>query len=129
MYVACTIKGVSTFGRMWRSISRGSLVPEEIAACTKVCSRMVSTRLRTRRITRGTSGMVMATITVPTLAFVSDISAMASRMAGMDISPSEMRMTMGSSQRTVPPSKPSATPITAENTATLAPMSMEIRPP
>jgi hypothetical protein len=129
MYVAWTINGVITFGRMWRSISRGNLVPDDTAACTKVCSRMVSTRLRTRRITRGTSGMVIATITVSTLAFVSDISAMASRMAGMDIRPSEIRMMMGSSHRMVPPSRPRVTPMTADSTATLAPMSMEMRPP
>ena len=51
-------------------------------------------------MTRGTSGMVIATITVPTLARVSDMRAMASRIAGMDISPSEMRITTGSSHRT-----------------------------
>ena len=44
--------------------------------------------------------MVMAMITFSTLARVSAISATASRMGGIDISPSIMRMMMASSART-----------------------------
>ena len=73
--------------------------------------------------------MVIATMTVPTLARVSDMSAMASMIAGIDISPSEMRITTGSSQRMVPPSRPMAVPSRAEMAATLAPIRMETRPP
>ena len=44
--------------------------------------------------------MVMATITVVRLAPDSETSAMASRMPGIAISPSMMRITVPSSQRT-----------------------------
>ena len=71
----------------------------------------------------------MATITVATLALVSDISAIASRMAGIDISPSLMRMTMGSSQRIAPPSMPTTVPISTDSAATVTPICIETRPP
>src|SRR3989442_276649 len=70
-------------GRMWRTRMRGSVVPAAIAASTYGCSRKLSTRLRTRRTTRGTSASVMATITLPMLALVSAISAMASMTMSM----------------------------------------------
>ena len=77
----------------------GSVVPEAIAASTYGCSRSVSTRLRTSRTTRGTSASVMATITLPMLALVNAISAIASRTEGIDIKPSMMRITTASSWR------------------------------
>ena len=50
--------------------------------------------------------MVIAMITLPTLPRVSAISAMASRIGGIDISPSITRMTMPSAQRTKPETRP-----------------------
>ena len=98
----CTISGATVFGRMWRISVRGRPVPEAIAASTKGCSRSVSTTLRTSRTTRGTSAMVMATITFSMLALVSAISAIASSTGGIDISPSITRITIASSQRMKP---------------------------
>ncbi len=54
--------------------------------------------------------MVMARITLPTLPRVSAISAMASRIGGIDISPSITRITMPSAHRTKPETRPMARP-------------------
>ena len=55
--------------------------------------------------------MVMARMTLPTLPRVNAISAMASRIGGIDISPSMIRMTMPSAQRTKPETRPMASPV------------------
>ena len=68
-------------------------------ASTNACSRRLSTRARTRRTTRGISGMVNAIMTFWTLAFINAIKAMASRMAGMAMTPSMIRMTTVSTCR------------------------------
>ena len=52
----------------------------------------------------------MATITLPTLALVSAISAIASSTDGIDIRPSMTRITTASSQRTKPVTRPIASP-------------------
>ena len=52
---------------------------------------------RTSRVTRGTSATVIAKITFSMLARVSAISAIAIRIAGIDISPSMTRITIASS--------------------------------
>ncbi len=78
---------------------RGTLVPIAVAASMYGCSRIVSTMLRTRRTTRGTSGSVTATITMMMLAFDSAISAIASMIAGIAIMPSITRMTTASTAR------------------------------
>ena len=49
--------------------------------------------------TRGTLGIEMATMTMVRLAFISVMSAIASRMAGIAIMPSMMRMTNASTRR------------------------------
>ena len=54
---------------------------------------------RTRRTTRGISGMTMAMTTATSPARDSETTPMASRMAGIAISPSMMRMMKPSSQR------------------------------
>ena len=74
-------------------------MPTAIAASTYGSSRIDSTTERTRRTTRGISGTTMATMTIATPADDSDTSAIASRIAGMAIRPSMMRMTIASSQR------------------------------
>ncbi len=61
-----------------------------------VSSRNDSTTLRTSRQTRGNSVTEIAMITFCIEARVSAISAMASRMPGIDINPSMTRMTMAS---------------------------------
>src|SRR5262245_14039467 len=94
IYVACTSIGASELGRMWRRITIGVRVPDADAASTWGCARTDGTRLRTSRETRGTSAMVMATMALPTLARVSAISATASRIGGIDISPSMNRIKM-----------------------------------
>ena len=58
-----------------------------------------STIERTRRTTRGISGTMMATITLTKPARNSETSAIASRIAGIAISPSIRRITMASIQR------------------------------
>jgi hypothetical protein len=55
---------------------------------------------RTRRTTRGISGMPMAMITVVSDAPDSEMSAMASRMPGIAIRPSMTRMITSSRART-----------------------------
>ena len=60
---------------------------------------MLSTTLRTRRTTRGTSGMVIARMTLVTEALVSAISAIASRIEGTAIMPSMTRITSASTIR------------------------------
>ena len=52
-----------------------------------------------RKETRGISAMVIARITFCTLARVNAMSAMASRIGGIDIKPSMTRMTVPSSAR------------------------------
>ena len=54
---------------------------------------------RTRRTTRGTSGTMIATITLIRPARNSETSAIASRIAGIAISPSIRRITIASTQR------------------------------
>ena len=54
---------------------------------------------RTSRATRGTSGITIARMTARRPAREIDTSPMASRMAGIDMSPSMTRMTTPSSQR------------------------------
>ena len=65
--------------------------------------------------------MVMARMTLPTLPRVSAISAIASRIGGIDISPSITRMTMPSAQRTKPETRPIASPIAEARRATEKP--------
>ena len=60
---------------------------------------MDSTTLRTTRTMRGTSGMMMATITIASPGRVRVISAIASRIEGMAISPSITRITSASTRR------------------------------
>jgi hypothetical protein len=67
---------------------------------------------RTRRETRGISAMVMARMTFCTEPRVRAISAMASRMGGMDIMPSMTRMMMLSAKRMKPEIRPMVRPIT-----------------
>ena len=78
---------------------RGSDTPETTAASIYGCSRIVSTTERTRRTTLGISGIVMAIMTLVRLAPASATSAMATKMPGMAIKPSMIRMTIASSQR------------------------------
>ena len=71
----------------------------------------------------------MARMTLPTLAVVSAISAMASSTEGIDIRPSITRMTMASSQRMKPVTSPIARPTAIENAATAIPTASEMREP
>ena len=78
---------------------------------------------------RGTSGIVIAMITFLTLDWMSEISAIASRIAGIAIRPSMIRMTTASSRRTKPVTRPIARPRTVASAATLKPTRSEIRLP
>src|SRR5262249_3205339 len=70
------------------------------------------------RATRGNSAMVMAVTTLLTLARVSAIRATASRIGGIDIMPSMMRMMLPSAQRTNPEISPTARPASEARIAT-----------
>ena len=65
--------------------------------------------------------MVMAMMTLPTLPRVSAMRAIASRIGGIDIRPSMIRMTTASAQRTKPETRPIASPIADDSTATAKP--------
>ena len=74
-------------------------MPTAIAASTYGSSRTDSTIERTRRTTRGISGIVIAMITVRRPPPHSETRPIASRIAGIAMSPSITRMTIASSQR------------------------------
>ena len=114
---------------MWRSRIFQVGAPPAIAASTKGCSRTLSTTERTSRTTRGISGMVIAMMTTRRLARDSETIAMASRMAGIAISPSMIRMTMASAVRKKPASRPIVSPTRIEKVATERPTSSETRAP
>ena len=84
---------------------------------------------RTRRLTRGTSATVIAKITFCMLARVSAISAIAISTAGIDISPSMIRMTIASAQRLKPVTRPISRPRLMLSSATLIPTVNDTRPP
>ena len=71
----------------------------------------------------------MATITFSMLARVSAMSAIASSTGGIDINPSITRMTIASSQRMNPVTRPIARPITVLSNATARPTVSETRAP
>ena len=73
--------------------------------------------------------MVIARMTLPTLPRVSAISAIASRIGGIDISPSMKRITMPSAQRTKPETRPMASPTAEAKIATDKPTVSETRAP
>ena len=73
--------------------------------------------------------MVIARMTLPTEPRVSAISAIASRIEGIDISPSMTRMMMLSAQRTMPETRPMVRPITEAQMATPKPTISETRVP
>ena len=74
-------------------------VPSEIAASTYGSSRMVRTSERTSRVTRGISGIAIATTTVSRLPRHIATRAMAIRIAGIAITPSITRISGPSSRR------------------------------
>ena len=86
------MSGANVFGSMWRSRIFGSRVPDETPASTYGISRIVSTTARTRRTTRGISGIEIAMMTFWTLDPKRAMSAIARRMLGIAISPSMTRM-------------------------------------
>ena len=73
--------------------------------------------------------MVIAMITFCTMPRVSAISAIASRIGGIDISPSIMRMITPSSRRTNPAATPIASPIAEASSATANPTISDTRAP
>ena len=73
--------------------------------------------------------MLMAMMTFCTEARVSAISAMASRIGGIDIRPSIMRMITASSPRTKPATRPMNVPRAEANKATAKPTSSDTRAP
>src|SRR5579871_2390527 len=87
---------------MCRHRMRSARVPLATAASTNGSSRSASTTPRTSRLTRGTSAIVIARMTLPRLARVSAISAIAISTAGIDISPSMTRISNASAQRLKP---------------------------
>ena len=107
----------------------GVRVPAATAASTNGCSRSDSTTPRTRRETRGISAKVIAMITLPTLPRVSAIRATASRIGGIDMSPSITRMMMPSAQRTKPEVRPIARPASEAKPATENPTASDTRAP
>ena len=72
---------------------------------------------------------MIATITFSMLALVSAISAIASSTGGIDISPSITRITIASSQRTKPVTRPIARPTSVLKTATARPTASDTRAP
>ncbi len=73
--------------------------------------------------------MVIARMTLPTLPRVSAISAIASRIGGIDIRPSMKRIRMPSAQRMKPETMPMARPAIEANIATDRPTVSETRAP
>ncbi len=73
--------------------------------------------------------MVMARMTLPTEPRVSAISAMASRMEGIDMMPSITRMMMASALRMKPATRPMARPSTEARMATEKPTTSDTRAP
>ena len=71
--------------------------------------------------------MVTAVMTLPMLPRVSAISAMASRIGGMLISPSITRMMLPSSQRTNPDTRPMKVPMAVASAATAKPTVRDTR--
>ncbi len=71
----------------------------------------------------------MAKITFSMLALVSAISAIASSTGGIDIRPSMTRMTMASSQRMKPVTRPIARPASVARSATARPTVSDTRAP
>ncbi len=71
----------------------------------------------------------MATMTFCTDPRVSAVSATASRIEGIDISPSMIRMITGSSQRTKPDTTPISTPPIDDRAATAKPTLSDTRAP
>jgi hypothetical protein len=127
--VPCTRSGGNVLGRMWRHRMRKKPVPLAKAASTKGSSRKVSTTPRTRRVTRGTSATVIAKITFSMLARVSAINAIAISTAGIDISPSMIRITIASVQRLKPVTRPIRSPNPLASSATLIPTVSDTRAP
>src|SRR6201999_164481 len=62
--VASTISGASVLGSTWRSAIRVSLMPIDLAASTKGCSRSASVLARITRDTTGIRGMAIAMMTL-----------------------------------------------------------------
>ena len=89
----------------------------------------LSTMARTSRTTRGISGTAIAAMTAPTPARNSETIAIASRMAGIAISPSMIRISTASSQRKKPAISPMNRPATMLITATAMPIRSETRAP
>ncbi|MNR20061.1 hypothetical protein D3C85_1368850 [compost metagenome] len=54
---------------------------------------------------------------------------MASRIVGMDMKPSMIRITTASTQRTKPAARPISTPITVDSAATVKPTISDTRAP
>ena len=73
--------------------------------------------------------MVMATRTVIRLAPDSETTAIASRILGIAISPSMIRMITASSHLKKPENRPITSPTPMLNTAAPRPISSEMRPP
>ena len=107
----------------------GTRVPDATAASTYGCSRRLSTTPRISRETRGNSPMLTAMMTFCTDAPHSAISAIASRIAGIDISPSMIRMTTASTTRMNPETRPMNVPMAEAIAATENPTISETREP
>ncbi len=80
-------------------------------------------------MSRGTWVMVIAMMTFSRLARVNAINAIASRIEGIDISPSMIRMTIASVQRLKPVTRPITRPIPLASRATLIPTVNDTRAP
>ena len=78
---------------------------------------------------RGISAIAIAMITLVTDGREMAVSAMASRMGGIDINPSVTRMMIVSAQRTKPEITPTATPNTVASNATAKPTINDTRAP
>ncbi len=89
----------------------------------------MSTMLRTKRATRGTSGIAIAMITFSRLALVTATRVIARRIAGIAIKPSMIRIRTASKGRLYPEIKPITRPTRVADTATPKPTVKEIRPP
>ena len=89
----------------------------------------MSTSERTSRVTRGISGIAIATMTVRRLAFHIATSAIASRIAGIAITPSITRISGPSSRRRYPALRPSRMPKVSATSAEEMPTRSETRVP
>src|SRR6185312_5801284 len=128
--VMSTISGASVFGSTWRTAIRVSLMPMDLAASTKGCSRSASVLARITRATIGTRGMEIAKITFgsegPRAAVITSASTRSASACMMSVTRWNTRSTQ---PERYPEASPIATPKIAPSVVEPIPTASEMRAP